>query len=492
MSFGSEVVISGETLEITLGGVQLGRLPELTEEEQELADDEPTDRYREVLAEIAVAEPVLTGTRLEYTGSSLTTWFISDDRGLEFGFDLPARAEGDGDLVLYVPVAVANSHVDRWSTDDGLFYSDNGKNLEIHGLSVEDASGQELGASMAMHCMSDNDCGVLITINDDHAEYPLVVDPIVSVGARNNCSGVAMSTIAEGDLIVTEMLIDPTHVVDDLGEWIEIYNTSAQTIDLDDLVVWDDGIDEFMVGDCFDLAPGAYAVIGREGDSSINGGYSPDIVVTSGSFHLANKTNNGDEVILGYRDPGSTDCNTDPCTIVDRVNYTLAWAHNAPVQGSDVFFPKGASFSLDPDHFSSVENNSNNTWCDAMEFYGDGAFGTPGTSNDDCDFSLLFDYEWEQGGTIFASGCTSVQLNETSGMTTGNSGSGTYIRYTHNNHLGGGSGQVVEWTYTINTPPVTWQSKKPYGTSSFLTGEATNFDGGLADSGTCTIVNSCP
>ena len=55
-----------------------------------------------------------------------------------------------------------------------------------------------------------------------------------------------------GDLIVTEIMPDPTEVNDPAGEWFEIYNNTGVGLNLDGLGFMDDGSDDFTVsGDLY-------------------------------------------------------------------------------------------------------------------------------------------------------------------------------------------------------------------------------------------------
>lgn len=79
-----------------------------------------------------------------------------------------------------------------------------------------------------------------------------------------------------GDLVITEFMAQPA-VDDSFGEWVEITNVSADTIDLSGCFLADDGRNKAEVPDGVTLAPGAFLVLGRSADTSINGGLSVDV-----------------------------------------------------------------------------------------------------------------------------------------------------------------------------------------------------------------------
>ena len=68
----------------------------------------------------------------------------------------------------------------------------------------------------------------------------------------------AVSDLSAGDLLITEIMHDPSQVADYRGEWFEIYNNSAGAVDLNGLVVQSNGESGFTVGTSIELAAGAY------------------------------------------------------------------------------------------------------------------------------------------------------------------------------------------------------------------------------------------
>ena len=101
--------------------------------------------------------------------------------------------------------------------------------------------------------------------------------------------------INPGDIIVSEILANPAAVADSAGEWFELYNTSAINIDINGLVLRDNGSNNHTIASSTPLliAPGGYRVLGRSGDSAANGGYLPDYVYSN--FSLSNSS---DDIIL--------------------------------------------------------------------------------------------------------------------------------------------------------------------------------------------------
>ncbi|MEC7984996.1 MAG: lamin tail domain-containing protein [Myxococcota bacterium] len=171
-------------------------------------------------------------------------------------------------------------------------------------------------------------------------------------------SALTVSELIEGDLVVSEIMHNPTTVPDYRGEWFEIYNNSGSDINLEGLVVIGERNGEhFTIDDAFVLPDNEYAVLGAR--FSNNGGVSVDVTYNRASFKL---------------DLGSIiDLQTPAGVSIDNVTY-------APAYG----FPVNAGSALSLDVLDTSSNDDASFWCEATSSYGDGDFGTPGTANDVC------------------------------------------------------------------------------------------------------------
>jgi hypothetical protein len=169
-----------------------------------------------------------------------------------------------------------------------------------------------------------------------------------------------------GDVIVTEFLQNPGGGVADAdGEWFEVWNRTAGPIDIEGWAIRDDGSDFHVIdvaGAGLTIAPGGRLVLGRNGDTGVNGGVTLDYVY--GGITLSN----GDDEIELVDKLGK---------IQDRVAY----------DGGPAFpDPNGASTSFDPSAVQdAVANNAGSNWCVSTSLFGDGTnLGTPGLGNDTC------------------------------------------------------------------------------------------------------------
>ena len=167
---------------------------------------------------------------------------------------------------------------------------------------------------------------------------------------------------APGDLLITEIMADPSGISDSLGEWLEIRNVSGAAVDLSHCVLHDGDDDSFglsVVSVPLTMEPGAYWVLGTNGDEATNGGVEVHVVYEN--FYLSNK---GDEVRL-----------TCAGALVDEVIYEAdTWPLGT-----------GASLSFDPQAEQTVAANDDlASWCAAPDLYTVGNKGSPGKANPGC------------------------------------------------------------------------------------------------------------
>lgn len=161
-----------------------------------------------------------------------------------------------------------------------------------------------------------------------------------------------------GQLVVTEIMADPSQVADSAGEWLEV--TATADVDLNGLtlnVIGSTGstTSTTLGGDaCLHLAAGDHAVFAKNVDSSVNGGLPSVTAVFSGS--LGNNT-------------ASVEIK-DGDTLIDAVQ----WSSTTP----------GVASQLNPDTLDATSNDDPANFCQASTAYGDGDLGSPGDDNPAC------------------------------------------------------------------------------------------------------------
>jgi hypothetical protein len=165
---------------------------------------------------------------------------------------------------------------------------------------------------------------------------------------------------AEGDLVISEIMRDPSAQGETVGEYFEIYNPTATPFTLLGCIISDDGIDSHEIAEEVVINPDAFATLAVSAAALPN----PDYVYRSSTltFFLDNSE---DEIIIT--------CNG---TVIDEVVYDNSFP-NAP----------GVSMNLDPGVLYADDNDSGINWCHTPlgdDILDGGDVGTPGASNGTC------------------------------------------------------------------------------------------------------------
>lgn len=191
----------------------------------------------------------------------------------------------------------------------------------------------------------DNDCEPLAAGGcEDHG----TVRPIVPPG--------------QGDLVITEIMADPTKVSDTLGEWFEVVAT--KDVDLNGVALdrSGDAAQPTTLGGtgCLHLNAGDYAVFAKTPDATSNGGLPAAQVLGTFAFALiaGSPSAPGDVRVLAG------------ATVVDAVT----WTHTS----------RGTALQLDPGATDALANDIASNFCAATTPYGLGDLGTPGAPNQAC------------------------------------------------------------------------------------------------------------
>jgi hypothetical protein len=103
-------------------------------------------------------------------------------------------------------------------------------------------------------------------------------------------------------ILISEFLADPDAAPDETGEWFELYNPGRQAVNLRGWQIADLGSDRHIIDADLIVAPGSYAVLGRNDDIVENGGVSIDYVYTGLSL-----ANGDDELLLWTPDEQEVD-----------------------------------------------------------------------------------------------------------------------------------------------------------------------------------------
>ncbi len=82
------------------------------------------------------------------------------------------------------------------------------------------------------------------------------------------------------DLLISEIMANPSKVSDTTGEWFELYNPTSESIDLSGITLSDDGRNSytFSAANSLLINPNSYFVLARNNDSMENGGFTADYI----------------------------------------------------------------------------------------------------------------------------------------------------------------------------------------------------------------------
>jgi cysteine-rich repeat protein len=161
-----------------------------------------------------------------------------------------------------------------------------------------------------------------------------------------------------GAVIITELMPNPEATADADGEWIEVTNVTAWTIDMEGWQLGDE-TGAFQIEKVV-LEPLGIALFGRNGDINLNGG-----LAVNGVWGSAFGLNQGADTLT---------LSTADGQLVDQVSYGAETAKKA-----------GASITLDPDHYDALSNDIPGAWCVGSVEFGAGDLGTPGQLNNQCE-----------------------------------------------------------------------------------------------------------
>jgi hypothetical protein len=156
-----------------------------------------------------------------------------------------------------------------------------------------------------------------------------------------------------GQLVITEIMVDPKTLSDTEGEWFELKNITNGVLDLQGCMLDDGAKQPHSIAAKLLVQPQGYATIARNDHP----GFKPSYVETL-SF-----TNTADVIALRCGD-----------LEIDRVAYDKAAGF--PVLA-------GASLSLDRDSVDAQANDRADSWCAGSQSYGP-ELGTPGAPNPAC------------------------------------------------------------------------------------------------------------
>lgn len=204
------------------------------------------------------------------------------------------------------------------------------------------------------------------SIDEGMATFQILLDntevPVEVVDISDISTIPLEGAIAYGEILITEIMANPSALSDTEGEWIEIYNNSDRTLNLQNLVLERDDINRLTIPDPIDLEPGAYFVLSRTDQAT-----DANPFFNYGSGILLPNTG----AVLTLLNEGEV---SNPGAIIFSLDY------------GEAGFPvgTGASIGLNPNLFNASEAALGSSWCLSTSAYNTGDLGTPGAVNDNC------------------------------------------------------------------------------------------------------------
>ena len=168
----------------------------------------------------------------------------------------------------------------------------------------------------------------------------------------------------EGDLLLTEIMISP-HVGSN-GQYFEIKNQSSVHVAINNIEIDVDGsLLTFAPSPLFLLEPSARLLVARTADPAQNGGITPDIIFST----MPELVSSGG--IIEMYIPGTPDI------VLDTVVWDATWRH-VPYHALSL------SAGVETQSNATTLNDARISWCPAKTLYNALSYGTPKTTNDNC------------------------------------------------------------------------------------------------------------
>ena len=164
------------------------------------------------------------------------------------------------EIVLYDTMG---GMVDRVAYDNGVVWPDSsGKSIEVD-MTFADVSGNDDGVNWAH-----STCTI--------AGGPVCNPDLGTPGSSNASCGTTPCGGGggpSGEIIITEIMQNPSAVSDSSGEWFEVYNTTGAAVDMIGYTIVAGGSPSSVtIGTSVVVPAGGYALFARISDSAVNGG----------------------------------------------------------------------------------------------------------------------------------------------------------------------------------------------------------------------------
>ena len=171
--------------------------------------------------------------------------------------------------------------------------------------------------------------------------------------------------VEPGDLVFSEMMVNPSAVEDEQGEWVELYNTSGAGIDVAGYTFRDDDVDAWVLEGPLVVEAYGYVVLCADVDPNANGGVPCDGWFNRDSTGAGLALANGEDELVLTRPDGVE---------IDWLHYDSTW------------YTAGIALGLGADWLEGGANDDVTHWCNQTTITAPMTEpGTPGLANDACE-----------------------------------------------------------------------------------------------------------
>ncbi len=204
------------------------------------------------------------------------------------------------------------------------------------------------------------------SIDEGMATFQVILDEttvlVEVVNLTDESAPPPAGAVGYGELLITEIMYNPSALSDSDGEWFEIYNNSDHNINLQNLILGRDDANRHTITESIELLPGAFHAVMRN-VLALN--------ITNSYLYGSDISLSNTGALLSIFNEGTE---TNPGALIFSINYGEANFPDAP----------GVSISLNPDLYNVTVALLGTSWCLATSIYGTGDAGTPGAINDIC------------------------------------------------------------------------------------------------------------
>ena len=292
----------------------------------------------------------------EVTSDTLTTDMLLADQGYAIIYRTPGTSQCYGFTgdVAYSAFLTLNNAGDTLTVSNTAGVIDS---VNYHAFGISPGAAQELTNTQLTATANDNPANWC----DGDTIFAGATNDVGSPGLDNGSCGPPPAGTADdlnpGDLVITEIMVNPEDCGDPQSEWIEFLNVSGAPIDLQNLVVATNS-DQYTLNTSLPITTGQRVVAYRSSTGQCYG------MTTDFGYAATVSMNNTSDTLRLENASG----------VIDSVDYS-AFAK-----------PSGASMQLSNDSYTATDNDLAANWCASVSVFAGATadLGSPFQDNEVC------------------------------------------------------------------------------------------------------------